>query len=129
MVKFECMKITFPVYVMCFPVILIGYDDLTHIYPKEYRNNDRVMVEDERFVGIVYERIRSNVERFVVRSEESNETYQALHEIERRPIGLNSRMRICMYHEGGIFGGHRDSHVQFGRQKYFATFMYVFISH
>merc|ERR1711991_189242 len=36
-----------------------GYDDLSHLYPIDYRNNDRVMIEDSHFVDVVYDRIKS----------------------------------------------------------------------
>ena len=92
-----------------------GYDDLSELYPREYRNNDRVMVEDGQFVDIIYKRIKPIVEKFVIKSEEMKQSFESLHEIERYPIGLNKRMRICVYPKGGIFGGHQDSYVAFGK--------------
>lgn len=94
-----------------------GYDDLSHLYPTDYRNNDRVMIEDSHFVDVVYDRIKSHVEKFVSRPGACKHWNNVFEEAEKTPLGLNNRMRICMYQQGGVFGGHYDSYVQFGNVR------------
>jgi len=95
----------------------IGYDSLENIYPSDYRNNDRIMVDDKQLTDIWFQRMLPSITKFVERVEENRRTederdgyeYQSYGKL----IGLNNRLRICRYQKGGIFQQHYDAAVSF----------------
>jgi len=99
---------------------MYGFEDLSHIYPPAYRNNDRVMVEDTEFVSHWYHRMESYIIPYI----------ESLDNPCKNPLGpvqrMNNRLRICKYTKNGIFGQHRDASVSYdGMQSHFTVMAYL----
>jgi hypothetical protein len=86
-----------------------GYESLAHIYPEDYRNNTRVIVEDKHFTDIWYGRLR--------------ETIATTFPNPTAFVGLNSRIRLCKYSPGGKFAAHYDSPISHDGQTSIYTVM------
>ena len=84
----------------------LGYEDLSHIYPSSYRNNQRVMVEDQTFVDTLFSRLQPHLTE-----------YAALSENDDKPVALNPRLRICKYNKGGVFQKHTDGNCVLRKQR------------
>lgn len=78
------------------------------MYDKSYRDNARVMVDDESLVQNWFTRMKPFIDHYyntwVARRQERGEI---VHGQEMR--GLNERLRFCRYGPGGIFKAHRDA--------------------
>ena len=75
-----------------------GYRATGRSYPPSYRNNDRVVADDDELAGWLFERI----ERHLPTSLRADDgTLWRLH-------GLNRRIRFCRYRDGQSFRIHRD---------------------
>ena len=106
-----------------------GYESLRHLYHPEYRNNERIIVRDEKFADIWFQRLLPHILRFQEegRTNESDNTtehnsvtmydpYELEEEIpwyRDPPYKLNSQFRCCKYQSGGVFMVHEDSSVLF----------------
>jgi WD40 repeat protein len=74
-----------------------GFEKTAGLYPPRYRDNDRLVRDDERLARVLFKRLRSILpERVIV-----DGTGWSL-------VGLNSRFRWCRYREGQGFCVHRD---------------------
>ena len=84
---------------------ILGLEDLSHIYPSDYRNNTRVMVESEEFVDTMFDRLKPHLFAYATHSREivGENCWNSCN-----LLGLNPRLRICKYEAGGIFQKHRD---------------------
>eukprot|EP01041_Mallomonas_annulata_P004188 gene4188-8326_t len=97
----------------------LGFEDLGHIYPKSYRKNDRVIIEDKTFVSAWYDRMRIHIEQYV---DEYKIGKDDMGEFE----GMNSRLRLCKYGHAGVFQRHRDAHVAFSNvYSHFTVMAYL----
>jgi len=70
-----------------------GYESLSHIYPEDYRNNLRIIVDDRPFTDIWHERMKDHINRIA----------------DIVPVCMNQRLRICKYNKSGKFAAHYDS--------------------
>jgi hypothetical protein len=77
----------------------LGFDSLRDVYSEDYRNNDRIMVDDPDFTAILQTRLRPYLDAFI----DAEGTVAA-----REMSGLNHRLRVCKYNAGGVFQTHRD---------------------
>ena len=75
-----------------------GYKSLENEYPKEYRDNDRVMLEDMHAAQVIYERVKAFIPAQIHAQNG-----------EWHPISLNHRFRFCRYKPGGHFNPHYDA--------------------
>jgi hypothetical protein len=71
----------------------LGYDDISHLYHIQHRQNDRVMVHYPALTALISERIRPFLPATV----------------DQRPfVGCNELLRFCRYYPGGHFEPHYD---------------------
>ncbi len=92
---------------------LYGFEDCG--YPKGYRSNTRLIVQDQAFADALYERIKVVCPKLY----KNDNT----HFITRWEIcGLNERFRCCKYVKGQRFGTHCDARfLRSGKEKSFYT--------
>lgn len=89
----------------------LGYENLQQLYSPLYRNNDRVMVDEQELCQEWFRRMEPFVRGFAERQAKvlssagfmNDEGFGVLQ-------GLNSRLRFCKYGPGGVFKKHRDGH-------------------
>jgi len=85
-----------------------GYDSLIGVYDPSYRNNSRLMVQDEGFCERWYRRLLPHV---VPYQQHLNSMEERNKWSESEMVGLNPRLRICKYPASGVFKTHSDSAV------------------
>ena len=73
-----------------------GYESLSHIYPEDYRNNLRIIVDDRPFTDKWHGRMKDHIDRMADRG-------------GIVPVCMNQRLRICKYNKSGKFAAHYDS--------------------
>ena len=74
-----------------------GYLAMDGDYPPSYRNNDRIVLDDQELASRLFQRFRHELpERLSINGESWN------------LVGLNSRFRGCRYQDGQQFVRHRD---------------------
>ena len=78
----------------------MGYESIENLYSKDYRNNERVMVQDDEFCATMFNRMKPFLDTFVPLSESKFSSYNSE---KMEMIGLNSRLRVCRYLDGGVF--------------------------
>jgi hypothetical protein len=74
----------------------LGFESLEHVYDLDYRNNTRVMVDDERFAEVWYERMRSHIAEYL-EGYEDRLSWRDIQWGSELPVGMNERLRICRY--------------------------------
>ncbi|MCC6806275.1 MAG: 2OG-Fe(II) oxygenase [Deltaproteobacteria bacterium] len=74
-----------------------GFGKTGHLYPAEYRNNDRLMLDDAALAASLFKRVRGDLP---IATDERGHVLT--------PIGLNARFRFCRYSAGQRFSVHRD---------------------
>lgn len=89
---------------------LCGFESLSRIYPENYRNNLRIMVDDKYLTDIWYQRMKPEIDK--ISDWNTNEF-----------IGMNQRLRICKYNMGGKFGEHYDTPVSYNSLESLFTVM------
>lgn len=70
----------------------LGFEPTAESYPKAYRCNDRLVLDDPALASWLWQRFEASLPAL------SNQ----------RPIGLNPRFRFCRYRDGQSFCLHRD---------------------
>jgi predicted 2-oxoglutarate/Fe(II)-dependent dioxygenase YbiX len=76
----------------------LGYGKAVPAYPPSYRNNGRLVVDDEPLAEELFKRILRQLPDPMV---DENGAHW-------RPVGLNRRFRFCCYQPGEYFTIHRD---------------------
>lgn len=79
----------------------IGYRGLSS-YTKSYRDNDRLIVEDEDLAKKIFERCKSVLPLELDKGKDPELGWSG----EWEAIGLNERFRFCRYEPGGHFNPH-----------------------
>src|SRR4051812_592252 len=79
----------------------MGFQAMASYYPNDYRNNDRLVLDDTVFARQIFEYLRSHLK------DEKDEQGTVW-----TPVGLNSRFRFCRYRAGQSFNVHRDGAYQ-----------------
>ena len=74
-----------------------GFSQTDTAYPAAYRNNDRLVLDDEALAALIYDRIRHHLAH---RLDTSGRSW--------KPIGCNAHFRFCRYAHGQAFTVHRD---------------------
>jgi hypothetical protein len=92
-----------------------GFDATAMSYPAWYRDNDRLVFDDARLAGDVFDRVRRHIpERLDVGGE------------RWLLVGLNDRFRACRYSGGQSFCIHRDgAHVAPDRRSHLTLQIYL----
>jgi hypothetical protein len=95
---------------------LMGFEDATLLAPrsvKDYRNNDRVILDDAARGRELYERLRGHL------APSFQHRWQ--------PVGLNERLRLYRYDVGQKFEWHRDGHFERdnGERSQFTFMVYL----
>jgi len=75
----------------------LGFHPTGYRYPADYRNNDRIVLDDASLAEAIYGRIRPWLSP---RIDESGRTWN--------PASCNERFRFCRYRDGQSFNAHRD---------------------
>ena len=71
---------------------LKGYNKLHNQYSQEYRDNDRIMIEDPQIVDLVWDRIKSVAPKeYTVKH--ANKKWAG----DWKLFGINPRFRFCRY--------------------------------
>jgi predicted 2-oxoglutarate/Fe(II)-dependent dioxygenase YbiX len=87
----------------------IGFKPTCLAYPRSYRSNDRLVIDDPMLAAMLYERLRASLPASI-------EGWSL--------AGLNERFRFCRYRDGQHFVRHRDGAHWRGRDhRSFLTFM------
>jgi hypothetical protein len=97
----------------------IGFESLSGLYPEDYRNNDRIMVDDPDFTAIFHQRLSPFLDSFI--DDEGLVKASSLY-------GLNERLRICRYKAGGVFEKHTDGCTRLEnpkRKSFYTVMMYL----
>ncbi len=74
-----------------------GFSATGLLYPADYRNNDRLVIDDEGLAAALFRRVQPLLPP--VRDERGRLL---------EPVGMNARFRFCRYSGGQRFGIHRD---------------------
>lgn len=86
-------------------------------YPPHYRNNDRQVLDDEKLADSMFNAVKKHLPSILVDDQGR----------QWKPVGVNSRFRLCRYRSGQFFGRHRDGvfHVGLGRQTMLSLLVYL----
>lgn len=84
----------------------IGYESAQRAYPASYRNNDRIVLDDQELGRSLFERLKQCLPPRLVDSAGQG----------WRLVGLNERFRCCRYQTGQWFHIHRDGVYQRSEQ-------------
>lgn len=96
-----------------------GYLEMSGDYPATYRDNDRIVLDDQALADKLFRRFRAVLPQRVQRGG-----------AEWHLQGLNSRFRGCRYRQGQSFTRHRDgAHSQGPRSRSFLTLMLYLNDH
>eukprot|EP01080_Neovahlkampfia_damariscottae_P008677 gene8677-624_t len=91
----------------------IGFQKLYGYHPS-YRNNTRIIIQDDDLVQVIFNRIKKFVPQTV--TDEQGKIWEL--------VGMNERFRWCKYVKGQHFSPHFDAHFQRNlKEKSFFTFM------
>lgn len=95
----------------------IGYESLEGLYSSDYRNNDRIMIDDVSFCDTWFQRMIPYISKFVERVETRREEDYAKSGYDFASYGeitcLNNRLRLCRYTKNGLFLQHYDAAAKF----------------
>lgn len=72
--------------------------DLSQLYSPSYRNNTRVMVDDDEFVGVWDARLQPHIAKYIEAGKEDVDEPETW--ASSGPVGMNNRLRICKYPSG-----------------------------
>ena len=103
-----------------------GFESLETLYRKSYRNNGRIMVDDEELTSALYSRMQPFINRYVFDWAETRKIGLGLDGDVGPMRGLNERLRICKYNPGGLFQKHRDAIANIrGLRSRFTVMLYL----
>ncbi len=90
-----------------------GFRSASPAYPPSYRNNDRLVLDDDELAASLFARLRAHLPQHLT-----------IDGAGWTLVGLNPRFRFCRYHAGQRFSIHRDGVQHRGdREQTLLTFM------